>query len=301
MLGGGPAGATAALQARELGADVTLVEAKRVGGTSVNDGPAPVRTLARAARLMRDARSWEPFGLRGESPQVDIAAVLANAERVARHAHEQKRLADFLRSRGIDLVEGAGPAVFVDERTVRIPDGRSFEGDAIVIAVGGHAGRLPIPGAELALTYEDIRHLTALPESAVVVGGADTGCQLASILGDFGVHVTLIEAGPRIVGRADADVSAGLAGSFRDRGISVRTETLVERLERTPTGMTVHYRFGTEQTALDAQVVFFAVGWPGNTDALGAGAVGIETARGYVTGRRLICAAAFRTCSPPAT
>jgi pyruvate/2-oxoglutarate dehydrogenase complex dihydrolipoamide dehydrogenase (E3) component len=72
------------------------------------------------------------------------------------------------------------------------------------------------------------------------------------------VHVTLIEAGPRLVGRADADVSAGLAGSFRDRGISVRTETLVERLERTPTGMTVHYRFDTEQRALDAQVVFFA-------------------------------------------
>ncbi|HYW23661.1 MAG TPA: FAD-dependent oxidoreductase, partial [Terriglobales bacterium] len=62
-MGGGPAGVTAALHARELGAEATLVEARRVGGTSVNEGPAPVRTLARAARLMRDARSWERFGL----------------------------------------------------------------------------------------------------------------------------------------------------------------------------------------------------------------------------------------------
>ena len=73
VLGGGPAGATAALQAGELGADVTLVEAKRLGGTSLNEGPAPIRTLARAARLLRDTRSWGRFGLRGDAPQVDIA------------------------------------------------------------------------------------------------------------------------------------------------------------------------------------------------------------------------------------
>jgi len=68
VLGGGPAGMTAALQARELQAEVTLLESKRAGGTSVNDGPAPVRTLARAARLARDAGSWETFGLQGARP-----------------------------------------------------------------------------------------------------------------------------------------------------------------------------------------------------------------------------------------
>jgi pyruvate/2-oxoglutarate dehydrogenase complex dihydrolipoamide dehydrogenase (E3) component len=127
-----------------------------VGGTSLNEGPAPVRTLARAARLMRDTQSWEQFGLRGVAPQVDIAATLANAERVASYAHEHKRVAELIASQGIDLVEGAGPARFVDPHTVRIPDGRAFGGDAVILAVGGHAGRLPIPGAELALTYEDV-------------------------------------------------------------------------------------------------------------------------------------------------
>lgn len=128
VLGGGPAGTTAALQAAELGADVTLVEAKRLGGTSLNEGPAPIRTLARAARLIRDTRSWERFGLRGDAPHVDIAAALDNASQVADYAHEQKRLADVVRSQGIDLIQDTGPALFVDPHTVRIPDGRTLAG-----------------------------------------------------------------------------------------------------------------------------------------------------------------------------
>jgi pyruvate/2-oxoglutarate dehydrogenase complex dihydrolipoamide dehydrogenase (E3) component len=282
VVGGGPAGANAALQARELGAEVTLVEARRVGGTSLNEGPAPVRTLARAARLMRDTQSWAQFGLRGDPPKVDIAAALANADRVANYAHEQRRLAEVIASQGIDLVEEAGLAQFVDPHTVRIPDGRAFAGDAVVVAVGGHAGRLPIPGAELALTYEDVRGLTALPASVAVVGGADTGCQLASILADFGAQVTVVEASPRLVPHADQDVSGALADAFRRRGISVLTTTLVERLDRTPAGVAVQYRSGGQQARLEVAAVFFAVGWPGNAEELGADAVGITTSRGYV-------------------
>ena len=75
VLGGGPAGMTAALQACELKAEVTLIESKRVGGTNMNEGPAPVRTLARAARLARDTGSWETFGLKGPRPRIDRAAV----------------------------------------------------------------------------------------------------------------------------------------------------------------------------------------------------------------------------------
>jgi pyruvate/2-oxoglutarate dehydrogenase complex dihydrolipoamide dehydrogenase (E3) component len=149
--------------------------------------------------------------------------------------------------------------------------------------VGGHAGRLPIPGAEIALTFNGPRDLTRVPGSVAVVGGADTGCQLASILGDFGAQATVVEASPRVVAHADEEISMARADSFRQRGIAVLTATLVERLERTPTGITVHQRSGSEEAQLDAEAVFFAVGWPGNADTLGASAVGIETTRGYVT------------------
>src|SRR5947208_15590949 len=100
VLGGGPSGLTAALQARELHAEVTLLENKRIGGTSINEGPAPVRTHARAARLARDAGSWETFGLRVARPQIDLAAALAKAKRVARYAHEKQHMADYINSTG---------------------------------------------------------------------------------------------------------------------------------------------------------------------------------------------------------
>jgi pyruvate/2-oxoglutarate dehydrogenase complex dihydrolipoamide dehydrogenase (E3) component len=156
VVGGGPAGTAAALQGRELGAEVTLVEADQIGGTSLNRGPAPVRTLARAARLARDWSSWKTFGLEGPSPAPNLAAMLANSARVARYAHEKKHMADHLRHHGIDLFEQVGPVAFVDAHTIRADDGRAWRGERIIIAVGGHAATLPVPGGSLALTYEDV-------------------------------------------------------------------------------------------------------------------------------------------------
>ncbi len=103
VIGGGPAGVTAAVQARQLGAQVTLLEADQVGGTNLNRGPGPVRTLARSARLARDWTLWSTFGLEGPAPKPNLAAILANSDRVARHAFEKKHLADQLRRNGIDL------------------------------------------------------------------------------------------------------------------------------------------------------------------------------------------------------
>jgi dihydrolipoamide dehydrogenase len=105
------------------------------------------------------------------------------------------------------MVEDAGPARFLDPHTVVLSDGRRWSADRIVIAVGGHPGRLSIPGAELALTYTDIRTLAALPKRVAITGGADTGCQLGSILADFGCEVLLIENAHRLNSRADADIS----------------------------------------------------------------------------------------------
>ena len=155
VAGGGPAGATAAIQALELGADVTLLEADQVGGTNLNRGPTPVRTLARAARLARDWSSWDRFGLQGPRPVPNLDAVLANCARVARYAHDKKNIAGHLRHAGIDLAEHLGPVRFTDPHTVRAADGRSWHGDRIIIAVGCRAAAFPVAGGELALTYED--------------------------------------------------------------------------------------------------------------------------------------------------
>src|SRR3984957_12044637 len=242
VIGGGPAGVTAALQACELGAQVTLPEPAQIGGPSLTRGPAPVRTLARAARLARDWSSWATFGLDGPAPVPDLPAVVANSDRVARYAHDKKDMAGHLRRHGIDLVEELGPVGFADPHT---------------LAAGGHPGRIPIPGADLALTYEDIPSLTSLPGRVAVVGGADTGCQIASIFDDLGTEVSLFEAGAALVPAADASVSAELIRAFRARGMHVHTDTLVEALSardgNRDGGIRVDYRTGPAADHLIAE------------------------------------------------
>ena len=282
VFGGGPAGVNAALQARELNADVTLIESKRVGGTSINEGPAPVRTLARAARLVRDVQSWETFGLKGVRPSIDLAAVLANANRVANYAHEKKHMAESIRSTGIELIEGSGPAQFLDQHTVGIADGRTWQADKIIIAVGGRGRVLPIPGAELGLTYNDIWTLKQLPTTVAVVGGAATGCQLASILEDFGCQVYLLEFAPRLIPREDEDIAVALADAFEKQHLRVITGATTERLEKVNGGLQLHYRRQERPTSLIVDAVFFAVGWPGNVDSLNLTAADVLTERSYI-------------------
>jgi pyruvate/2-oxoglutarate dehydrogenase complex dihydrolipoamide dehydrogenase (E3) component len=275
VVGGGPAGVTAALQARELGAPVTLLEAAQIGGTTLNRGPAPVRTLARAARLARDWSSWATFGLDGPPPVPNLPAILANNERVARYAHDKKDVTGHLRRHGIELFEDIGRVGFTGPHTVAARDGRRWSADRIILAVGGHAARLPIPGAEHALTYEDIPSLASLPRRVAVIGGADTGCQIASVLADLGAAVTVYEAGPVLVPAADPSVSEGLGRAFRARGMTIATGTMVESLARRGGEVRIEHRGrdGTGQAAADA--VFFAVGWPGNLGQLNLDAAGV--------------------------
>jgi pyruvate/2-oxoglutarate dehydrogenase complex dihydrolipoamide dehydrogenase (E3) component len=282
VIGGGPAGVTAALQGSELGAQVTLLEARQIGGTSLNRGPAPVRTLARAARLARDWSSWAAFGLDGPRPVPNLPVMVANTDRVARYAHDKKDIAGHLRRHGIDLVEEAGPVGFTGPHTMADGGAGTWSADRIILAVGGHAGRLPIPGADLALTYEDIPALTVLPERVAVVGGADTGCQIASILQDLGAAVALFEAGPVLIPTADSSVSAELSRSFRAQGVQVHTGTLVEALRPHGDAIQVDYRRDGEPGQLAVGAVFFAVGWPANLGGLNLDAAGVAAEPGWI-------------------
>jgi pyruvate/2-oxoglutarate dehydrogenase complex dihydrolipoamide dehydrogenase (E3) component len=287
VVGGGSAGMAAALQARELSADVTLLEADEVGGTTLNRGPAPVRTLARAARLARDWGSWEAFGLRGPAPQPDLPKILARSAEVARHARDAKQLAAYLSDYGVDLAEHTGQISFTDPHTLTASDGRRWHGDSVIVAVGGYAAPLPVPGADLALTYNDIPSLTRLPSDVAIVGGADTGCQIASILSDFGVGVTIFEAGPTLIASADQAVSQGLTTSFQAQGIQVRTSTMVTALEQD--GSRVRVRHKSSHPAQPAQpaqpdagsfdAVFTAIGWPANIEGLALDQAGVRATR----------------------
>ena len=286
VIGGGPAGTTAALRAAELGARVALVERDRPGGTCTDDGCAPTRVLAKAARLLRDLEQLPAYGLGAvrEPGRVDLAALLAATQRTVYELHEKKQLVGHLARAGVTLLAGGGPVGFVGPNRVRSGDGAFIEADRFIVAAGGHARRLPFPGGELALTHSDVWEMRDLPRSMAIVGAAATGAQLASVFAAFGTTVTLLELAPRVVPGEDEDISAALAAGFRTNGIDVVTGIAgIEGITRQDGALRLAYRTGDGSAVVEVESVMLAVGWPGNLDDLRLEAAGVATDRGYIT------------------
>ena len=282
VIGGGPAGVTAALRARELGATVALVERGNLGGTCTNDGCAPTRVLAKAARLRRDIEQFSDYGLSVTPPELDFGRLLQRTQQVIYQIHEKKQLLGHLESSGVSVHAGVGEARFMDANTIAF-GGQSLQARRFILCAGGRARRLDFPGADHALTHTDVWTLTRLPRSIIVVGGAATGCQLASIFAAFGAKVTILDLAPRLVPGEDALVSRALAEAFTRRGIQLVTGIQgVERIERAAETTSLYFKLDGGLHRLDAEAVLLSTGWLGNLAALNLPAAGVETDGRYV-------------------
>lgn len=284
VLGGGPAGVTAALRARELGAKTALVERDNLGGTCTNDGCVPTRVLARSARFMRDATRFADYGLMLDRlPEIEFEQVIRRTQQIVYQIHEKKQLLDHLRGAQVETFDSAGAAHFVDPHRIQLEDGTVLEGERFVLCVGGHPRRLPFPGAEYALTHSDVWKLSRLPASAVIVGGGATGCQFASILNAFGTQVTLMDIAPRILIAEDEMVSQTMTSEFQHNGITVITGIEgINRIERHDQSNELVYGHNGAEQHLQAEAIILSVGWPGNVDGLHLDAAGVEVERGYI-------------------
>ena len=284
IIGGGPAGVSAALRARELGATVALIERGQMGGTCTNDGCVPTRVLAKTARLVRDARQFQTYGLLAEPPQLDFTRVLARVRQVVTQIHEKKQVIDHLAQAGVTVFADVGTAHFVDPHTLALADGTTLQAKNFIICAGGHARRLEFPGSEHTLTHSDVWSLPALPRSVVVVGGAATGCQLASILSDFGVEVWLLDTAARILPAEDELVSQTMTRRFQLQGIRVipGIEAIKAIVPDAKFGLRLHYTQHGEERNIPIASVIMAVGWVGNAEQLNLAAAQVETERSYI-------------------
>src|SRR5262245_3979769 len=283
VLGGGPAGVTAALRAHELGASVALVERGRLGGTCTNDGCVPTRVLAKAARLMRDAEQYADYALSGEPPALDFPRLLARTQQLIFRVQEKKQLRGHLEEIGVTVFEDAGDCRFADAHTVALRNGATPQAEKFILCVGGQPRRPAFPGSEYGLSHSDVWSLREIPRAMAIVGAAATGCQLASIFEAFGARVTLLEVAPRILPGEDAAVSGELAAVFGRRGIEVRTGIGgVARIEPERAGLRLSYTEGGEARSLAVEAVVLATGWAGNAEELNLGSVGVEVERGFI-------------------
>jgi pyruvate/2-oxoglutarate dehydrogenase complex dihydrolipoamide dehydrogenase (E3) component len=283
VIGAGPAGVLAALRAARLGARTALVTRDAFGGMAGHDGPIPVRTLAHAARLMREARQLPRYGIGLSDPSLDYACLLDRVHQVTGEVRAQSLGEDFQQS-GVVLHEHAGSARFIDSHVIATERGLRLRSEKIIICTGGMSRRLTVPGSELTCTHSDAWALTSTPDSMLVIGAGATGVQLASIFNAFGSKVTLFEAAPRILMTEDEDVTGAVGGALRTSGIQVLEDGgTIERFEQCPAGVRMIHSADGAQQAIDAAVVVVAVGWVADTAELDPAAAGVHLdQRGYV-------------------
>lgn len=282
VIGAGPAGTSAALRAVELGASVVVIEAERTGGTCVNSGCVPTRVLAKTARLMRETRTAAAYGISPGTSPIDWAATVARVHEIVDRVRAVKMEPERFAARGVDLVTGEGRARFGDDSTLELEgSGRRIRASSIIVAVGGHSRRLPIPGAELATVPEHVLDLPSLPRRVAIIGAGNTGAQLATVFDSFGAEVDLLDLAPRILVASDPEISDAVAAAFADQGIRVRTGIAgVDRLVPAAGGaVTLEWRDGDLARSQEFDAVIMATGWPAHLEPLQLERAGIRADR----------------------
>jgi pyruvate/2-oxoglutarate dehydrogenase complex dihydrolipoamide dehydrogenase (E3) component len=282
VIGAGQAGPSLAVRLAQAGRQVAVVERHLVGGTCVNTGCMPTKTLVASARAAHVARRAGDYGVRLSGPvEVDMRAVKARAEGVSRKARIGNE--NWLETTsGVTLLRGH--ARFEDAQTIRVGDER-LSAPLVFLNVGGRAVVPDMPGVRdvVVMTHTDMVALDELPRHLVVIGGSYIGLEFAQMYRRFGAEVTVVERGPRLVSREDEDVSDAIRGLLEGEGIVVRTDADCIGFAPRVDGTKVRLSCAQGAPEIIASHVLMAVGRRPNTDDLGLETVGIETdERGYV-------------------
>ena len=283
VIGTGQAGPSLAVRMAASGRKTAVLERKRFGGTCVNVGCIPTKTLVASARAIHMARRGEEFGFTTGGPvNVDMKRVKARKDAVVRQSNEG--VEGWLRNTP-NLTVHDGHGRFESPKKVRVNDD-VLEADQIFINVGARASIPDLPGiADVPyLTNVGMMDLDTVPEHLVVVGGSYIGLEFAQMYRRFGSRVTVIEKGDRLIAREDEDISTTLQKLLEAEGIAFRLNASCISLSRTASGVGVGVDCTNGAPEVEGSHVLVAVGRRPNTDDLGLAAASIATdERGFIT------------------
>jgi len=281
VIGTGQAAPALASRLSGAGRRVAVVERKLFGGTCVNTGCIPTKTLVASAAAAQAVRRASEFGVTAGEPAVDMKAVKARKDKISGASREgvEKTV------RG--LANGTvytGHARFESPREVRVGD-EVLTADQVFINVGGRATTHDIEGLDLVpyWTNSSMMGVDFVPPHLVIVGGSYVGLEFAQMYRRFGSTVTVVEMSKRLIAREDEDVSAEIRSILEREGIAVRTGAKCIALERGPSGVRVQVDCDDEPKFVDGTHLLLAVGRRPNTDDLGLDRAGVATdERGYI-------------------
>ena len=282
IIGTGQSGPALARRLVAAGWKVAIIERKLFGGTCINTGCTPTKTLLASAHAAHLARRAADYGVRIEgSVNVDMKAIKARKDAIVAASHNgiERSLKTL---QGCTVYQGHGR--FVAEKKVAVNDSE-LTADHIFLNVGARAAIPPIPGLDQVpyLTNSSMMDIDFLPTHLVILGGSYVGLEFAQMYRRFGSEVTVIELGPRLISREDADVSQAVADFLNDEGINVRVNSKVVGAEKQGNSIAVKVESGGKLTNVVGTHVLVAAGRRPNTDDLGLDRTGIVTdARGYI-------------------
>lgn len=275
VIGAGPGGYPAAIRAAQRGAKVAIIEKDKVGGTCLNWGCIPTKTLLASTELIAQAREAEKFGVKIEGIEPDWSAIMERKQKVTDTL--AGGILKLLKANGIDLVWGAARITPEKKVAVETREGSiELEAGKIIIATGSDPAELPtFDFSEPAvMTSTDALALDHVPESLIIVGSGVIGSEFACIFSTLGTNIVMLELMDRMLPTEDSRVAKQMKSAFRKRGIDVRTETTVtEVLEYKPDSIKVKLSSGDE---LEAEKLLVSIGRKFNSAGLGLEELGVQ-------------------------
>ena len=279
IVGAGQAGPPLAGRLTQAGQKVAVIERKLVGGTCVNYGCIPTKTLVASAHAAHTARRGAEYGVGTGEISIDMAKVKTRKDKIV--LGDRSGVESWLEGMdGCTFIRGH--ARFEDAHTISV-DGRVLEADKIFLNVGGRAVAPDMPGlSEIDyMTNVGILELDTVPEHLVIIGGSYIALEFAQMYRRFGARVTVIEKGPRLTSREDEDVSATIKEILEGEGIDVVVDANAIQFTKRDNGFDVLPRAGAEP--ITGTHLLVAVGRQPNTDDLGLDKAGVHTDdRGYI-------------------
>jgi len=272
VLGGGPAGYTAAIRAAQLGGKVACIELEpKLGGTCLRVGCIPTKAWVQSAHAYHDAReTFAKLGVRTAEPSLDFGTVASWKDAVVDQM--TGGVASLFKANGVEWVNGKG--TFTGPNTIAVEGAEDVTFASAIVATGSFPIRPPIPGLDSSRCVDSTGLLsqTEVPARLVVLGGGIIGCEFASILNRFGTEVTIIEMLPHLIPTEDEDAAKELEKAFRKRGIAQHLSKQCTQVDDHGTHLTVH--FGEGET-VDCDLMLVAVGRAALVDGLGLEAAGV--------------------------
>lgn len=280
VIGAGPGGYVAAIRAAQLGLKTAVVERAEIGGTCLNRGCIPTKTLMHSANLYRELDGAAKMGITVTGKAADFKAMHARKAQVV----EQLRsgVAQLLKGNGIDVIEGT--AAFTSAEAICV-NGETYTAKNFIIATGSKPAVPPIPGADLpnVVTSDEMLDTDSCDyNELVIIGGGVIGVEMASVYNGIGRKVTIIEALDRILANMDREISQNLSMILKKRGVAVNTASMVTGISGQDGKLVCTFERKGQTESVAADGVLICVGRRAVTDGLNAEAAGIELDRGRI-------------------